>query len=338
MFLAMGGGGDVVLASTLALSYERCGGKSFIGSIAWERYVVDPIPGPIPINSIINAVERGFGYVVVSRDSFALRGGRVVVPQAVNVSRILGKPISVLDLYLGAKGLSEAVKEFADRYGIDVVIGVDVGGDSVAEGYEEDLWSPLADAVVAAALAHIPRACIAVASPGADGELPQRVVEKRLRRIARLGGYIGGYVLSRKDIDVLRHILSATISEASTIPLLVVDTDLDNVSIRHGSRRVELSMLSLAVFILDAVTVVRDSLARYVYDTQSLDEARKILNALNIVTEYDLEEEIFKELLARGSYVELDLVQLRDRLRKKILQHHTKISKELILSDHRDQV
>lgn len=329
LFLAMGGGGDVAMAATLALAYERCGGKAIIGSILWERYVVDPLPGPISVNELFNVVEKGYGYAILDKHTFALRGGRAVAPQAVNVSAILNKEVAAFDVYSGSTGLAKALDVFRARYGVNEIIGVDVGGDAIAEGFEENLWSPLADAIVAAALSRLDNTYIAIASPSADGELQLDYVEQRLRRIARLGGYIGGYILSNKDLEVLRQILKKVTSEASTIPLKVVSTDLDIIVIRKESRSVKLSMMELAVFILDSVIAVRDSIARYVYETGSFDEAKEILNKLTVATEYDLEEEVFKELLEKGSYVEIDLIEIRNRIKRSLLKHHIVVGKNV---------
>ncbi|MEM4682715.1 MAG: DUF1152 domain-containing protein, partial [Ignisphaera sp.] len=153
-------------------------------------------------------------------------------------------------------------------------------------------------------------------------ELPINYIEKRLRRIARLNGYLGGYILSRKDLEVLRNILIEVVSEASTIPLTVLSTDLDKIVIRNGSREVQLSIINLAVFLLDAVTVARDTIARYIYDTDSFNEAKWILNKLGIVTEYDIEEEIFNEIVQGRNYADIDLVEIRNRLRNRLIKLH----------------
>lgn len=325
LFLAMGGGGDVALSSVLALAHERCGGEAVIGSILWERYVVDPVPGPILIDELVNVVERGPGYAIISHETFAVRGGRALAPQAVNIASVLGRNVAVFDISLGSIGLAKALKDFAEKFNVNAIVGIDVGGDSIAEGFEEELWSPLADAIALAALAHLQRTYVAIACPGADGELSLDHIERRIRRIARLGGYIGGYVLSKKDLDMLKEILRKVVSEASAVPLAVLNTDLDSISIRGESRKVKLSLLNLTVYILDAVTAVRDSLARYVYESSSLEEARQMLNRLMIVTEYDLEEEILNELLSRGSYVELNLLNIKNRVKSRLAKQHLAI-------------
>jgi hypothetical protein len=325
LFLGMGGGGDIATAAVLALSYERCGGRSVIGSIVWERYIVDPVPGPIHIEEFHNIVKIGNGYAIVKRDSYAIRGGRKVVPQVVNVANVLGREVFVFDIYGGPRGLARILKDFMNFYGVDAIIGVDVGGDAIAEGFEENLWSPLADAIVTAALAHLDNTYVAIASPGADGELPQEYIEKRIRRIARLGGYIGGYMFTANDIETLKKILKKVISEASTIPIILLDTDQDVIYIRDGSRSVKLSLVNLAVFILHAVIVSRDSIARYIFEAEDFNEARKILNKLSIITEYDIEEEIYRELTEKGSQAKIDLIKIRERLKAKLAKLHINI-------------
>lgn len=72
-------------------------------------------------------------------------GSRVVVPQAVNAPRALNRPVYVVDMYSGVEGYVRALREIASVEGVDCIVGVDVGGDSLASGSEEELWSPLAD-------------------------------------------------------------------------------------------------------------------------------------------------------------------------------------------------
>ncbi len=66
-----GGGGDALGAIHLYRRLERIGARPILGSIVWERRVVDPTPGPIPVESIIGsqkiaehaAIVRGWEYV-----------------------------------------------------------------------------------------------------------------------------------------------------------------------------------------------------------------------------------------------------------------------------------
>ncbi len=324
LFIALGGGGDIALTSVLALSYEKCGGKSFIGGIVWERYVVDIIPGPIKLEEFHNIVEAYDTYIVVNAYSYAIRGNRVIYPQIVNASKILNRNLYVFDIYGGPQKLAKSIEDFIRRHNIDLVIGVDVGGDSLAKGYEENLWSPLADAIGVASLAQISKpSYLALASPGADGELDHKYLYSRLQDIARLGGYIGGYILSIDDINILKEILKYVNTEASSIPLsLFKEKNENEVSIRLGSRRVEIGFHNLMILLLDSQIVARDSIARYIYGTKDLFEAREILNELGIYTELDLEEDIYREFQQGKGIETIDVVKLREEGMKKLMKKH----------------
>jgi len=324
LFIALGGGGDIALTSVLALSYEKCGGKSFIGGIVWERYVVDIIPGPIKLEEFHNIVETSNDYIAVNAHSYAIRGNRIIHPQIVNASKILNRNLYVFDIYGGPQKLAKSMEDFIRRYNIDLVIGVDVGGDSLAKGYEENLWSPLADAIGVASLAQISKpSYLALASPGADGELDHKYLYSRVQDIARLGGYIGGYILSIDDINILKEILKYVNTEASSIPLLLFREKNENeISIRLGSRRVEIGFHNLMILLFDSQIVARDSIARYIYGTKDLFEAREILNELGIYTELDLEEDIYREFLQGKSIETIDVVELRRKGIKRLMKKH----------------
>ncbi len=320
LFLGIGGGGDVVTAAILALSFERCGGEAVIGSIVWERFVHDPMPGPIDFAEIRNVEKLDTGLALVDRDSYAVRGDRIVIPQAARVARALGRKVLVVDVRHGATGMARSLERALDILSLDVVVGVDVGGDVVAKGFEEDLWSPLADAIGLAALARLgdERAILALASPGADGELPQHYVLKRISEIAARGGLLGDYVLSSEDCAYLEKVLSEARSEASSIPLRAARGVWGYTPIRNGTRMVLVSPINAVVFFLKPSSCLVDSVARLVYESTGIEEANRLLNAAGIYTELNLERDI-AELVARGvDLSSVNLLELRERRRHEL--------------------
>ncbi|MCS7111362.1 MAG: DUF1152 domain-containing protein [Ignisphaera sp.] len=322
LFLAIGGGGDIILTTVLALSYERCGGIAFIGGIVWERYVVDPIPGPIPLSDFRNVDTEHHNYIAVNPESYAIRNGNIIIPQIVRVSKVINRRMYVFDIHSGPKTLADALRHFINLEKIDYVVGVDVGGDSIATGFEESLWSPLADAISVAALAHINNAYLALASPGADGELDVEYILARISRLARFNGLIGGYVLGHKDAELLETLVRDSVSEASRAALKAFKGEYGVLDIRSGSRKANISPLSLVVFILDATIVARDSVARFIYDASSIAEARSILNAMNIYTELDLEEDLYEEILNGKRIDEINLYDIRKKGRQRLALRH----------------
>jgi len=318
LFLAIGGGGDVATTAMLALAARRLGLKSFVASFAWERFVVDPVPGPIHLDEIIGAKPLGSYSVLVDGGCYAVRCGRKVVFQAANASKALGEGVAVVDLYRGVRGVVKGIEEVMEHYGCDKLVAVDVGGDSLATGFEEELWSPLADFIGVVASAEV-GGILAVHSPGADGELPQNYVLRRISMVAERGGYIWARGVTREDIEALKHILSYVVSEASSVTLLAYAGSYGYVEIRKGSRRVYISPLNLVTFFLDSRTVAElNPVANAVKEAQSLEEARKELNKRGIFTELDLEEEVYK-LIQRGVEVTADdLLKIKRSFREKL--------------------
>ena len=52
LVLGIGGGGDVVGALAVARLCESLGTPFALGGVAWERFAIDPRPGPRPIEEI----------------------------------------------------------------------------------------------------------------------------------------------------------------------------------------------------------------------------------------------------------------------------------------------
>jgi len=318
LVVAIGGGGDIASAAMIANVLERLNHRSILASIAWERYIYDPVPGPVRLSEIINPLLRGEHYVLVTSNSYAIRGDRVVIPQAVYTSRALNKPVYIVDIYSGVEGYVKALREISDIEGVDYIIGVDVGGDSLASGSEEELWSPLADWVGLAAISKF-SGVLAVHSPGSDGELSQNYVISRIDKIAVKSGLLGVTAMSSLDAEVLEEVLKHVNSEASQISLLAYKGFRGYYSLRRGSRLVEVTLLNTFTFYLKS-TIVLELVepAQKILNTKSLEEAREILNNLGIYTELDLEEDLAKHGIKPEELTGELLVDIREKGKKNL--------------------
>ncbi|MEN2999712.1 MAG: DUF1152 domain-containing protein [Acidilobaceae archaeon] len=313
----VGGGGDALGALAFYLKLKAIGAEPLLASVVWERFVLDPFPGPIPLEQLRNAEVLSRASALVTKDSYVDRFGYQIRPQVVLAAQVLGERAVFLDLSKGDEGLREAFDSLAGL-GAEFVLGVDVGGDAVARGCEDELWSPLADAVSLSALRHssLPSALV-VLSPGADGELPPKAVLERLSRIARRGGLIGTYGLSRREHRALRPYLEAFVSEASKIPFEAFSGAWGEKRIRGGTRSVELTPLSTTAFAVDTVIAYEENeLAKMVRGTRKISEARERLNRRCVYTELDLEEDLFH---AKQSESPISLQQLRSEGRRRLL-------------------
>lgn len=318
LFFAVGGGGDIASATMLALAIRRLGIKAYVASVAWERFVIDPIPGPIRFEEIVGSKQLGEYSMLVDSGVWAVRGGRKVVFQAVNTSKALGEPVPIVDLYGGVLGVEKGLQEILDYYGCDTIVSVDVGGDILATGFEEELWSPLADFIGLAVTAKL-SGIVAIHSPGADGELPQEYILKRIAMVAEKGGYLWARGVTREDIGVLKHLLNYVESEASKVTLYAYSGLYGAIELRKGSRKTFISPLNLLTFFLNAKIVAElNPVVSALNNAKSLEQARMALNRLGIFTELNLEEEIYK-LLQNGVEITGEvLIDIKHRFKKKV--------------------
>ncbi len=298
---ALGGGGDIVSAAGQAVWLEGRGVRVALAAIAWERFVVDPCPGPLRLEDF-DSVEVEEGVVVAHGSCSAVRlcgcKGGVFVPQVCRVSRLLSRPVFIVDVWGGSSGISRSLERVASLTGAEAVLGVDVGGDVLGEGFEATLWSPLADSLGLAGMvdAGLP-GVVAVQSPGADGELPIGYILERLSDLATVGGLKAARLLSRLEAGVIEGLVAGgAVTEASLLQILALRGTRGVVMLRGGARRAWLSPLQALIFYLDAAALARLSpLYRLASGTRSLEEAVARMNEAGVYTEYNLEEDMLRE-------------------------------------------
>ncbi len=306
LVFGIGGGGDVVSATMIAFGLRRVGVETYIGSIAWERFVVDPEPGPIPFNCFREARFIGDYIVVVDRDSYVVRSS-VFTPQVSRVSKVVGREVYVVDLWRGVNGLWRGLSELTDLLGVEAYMAVDVGGDVLATGLEDDLWSPLADSMCLAAFSKLDHSILVVHGIGCDGELDPDYLLSRIAYIARSGGYLTARGLTRYEAVLLEKLLEEAVSEASRIPLIAYRGYYGELLLRSGSRKTLVTPLQTIMFYLDTRVVYKLSpLAKLVDNTHSLEEANNKLNNKGVYTEYDLEKDLVDY---RGREVDAETLQ-----------------------------
>ncbi len=291
-----GGGGDVLGAYILYSKLKRLGSEVALGSVVWERFVVDPVPGPIPLEATEGAVKRWRSLALVDGSLTVVREGRRIKPQLARLLEATGLEGYYIDLSKGGEGVREALETLLHEVGFDYVVGLDTGGDMLARGCEDGLRSPLADALSLHALSSFSdRTLVAVLGPGADGELDWMKVLEYVSNVAREGGLVGVYGLNRYEYLVAESVSTVVVSEASRIPLRGFTGEWGEARIRGGARRVFISPVSSTVYILDPSIVAGwTPLPKIVAGSRSVDEARRRLNDHCIVTELDLEEELYE--------------------------------------------
>lgn len=302
LVIGVGGGGDVVGALACARFLEFLGLPFVLGGLSWERAEYDPVPGPRRLCETRN-VRALHSFAWMANAESQTDTGAVFAES--RMAAALEQEVLLIDINGGAAGVIESLESAMTRLDADLLVGIDVGGDSLAEGSEPGLRSPLADSVMLAAWAALQargvRTLWGVFGYGSDGELTVDEIERALSRLAAAGGLLGSWSLTPKIASELEEIVKTVPTEASAIPLECFHGATGIRTIRGGNRRLKLTPLSALTFFMSPV-VLYETLARparAVARSRSLDEANDALHAIHIATELDFERGLASARMAR---------------------------------------
>jgi hypothetical protein len=294
LVIGVGGGGDVVGALAAARFLEFCGLEFVLGGLSWERSVYDPIPGPRKLSEVRN-VRVLHDYAWMANGESQTNTG---VPFAESkMAAVQGKEVLLIDINGGVRGVVDGLEVAMRELSTNLLVGLDVGGDSLAEGDEPGLRSPLADSIMLAAYAELEsrghRTLWSVFGYGSDGELTVDEIEAALNKLAGAGGLLGAWSLTPKIAAELEEVIKTVPTEASAIPAQCFRGAWGQSKIRGGQRSVKLTPLTALIFFMSA-TKLYETLsrpARAVRASASLEDANEALHAIGISTELDFERE-----------------------------------------------
>ena len=291
--LGIGGGGDVVGALSAARLCQAFGAEFRLGGVAWERFPIDPYPGPRSLAQIVGGTRLGSAAVLADASTTTPEG----VPFAESrMAAFICSDTVLIDVTVGPAAIADGIAAAAEALGCDLCLMVDVGGDVLAHGSEPGLASPLCDAVMLAAgalLAERLPTVAAVYGAGCDGELTPDEVSERLAELARAGALLGSWGLTPAVAEQIEAAGRTVPTEASLMAVRCARGETGSAEIRGGRRTVQLSPLGALTFFFDPMLAVREAapLARAVAGAASLDEAQEILAAEGVRTELDIERE-----------------------------------------------
>lgn len=285
LVIGIGGGGDIASTLPTATFLERMGAEVIFGSVIWDRYVIDPKPGPRALEEL-QEIER-----ITERTAWILPGCHadgihLTVGKAAEVlGRILG-----LDITAGVSGVVKSLRETLEILEIDAVIGIDAGGDAIATGYESGLCSPLCDSIMVSSLAQLPSSALGVFGFGSDGELRKEELLRNMSLISAHGGYLGAIGMDEEIASRMERLINRISTEASAVPLKSFHGKLGWSTIRKG-RHVEFSLLTTVTFFFDPRVIVEhvNEIARALGDTSSIEEANERVHSFGVFTELDYE-------------------------------------------------
>jgi hypothetical protein len=291
LVLGIGGGGDVVGSLAVARFCESLGTDFVLGGVAWERFAIDPHPGPRGLDEVRGGRRIGPTALIADEATTTPEGTRFAES---GMAEHLGAPTVLIDVTGGPRGADDGIATAAAELSCDLALYVDVGGDVLAHGHEQGLASPLCDAVMLAAAAEVADRVVpvgAVFGAGCDGELTAGEVLDRVAELAADGAWTGTWGLTPQVADELEAAARIVPTEASLQAVRCARGETGTAEIRDGRRWVELGPLGALTFFFDVPAAVRDAapLARAVAGATDLEAARDALAELGIRTELDYE-------------------------------------------------
>jgi len=300
LLLGIGGGGDIVGTIPTARLFDLFGIECFFGGLPWERSVIDPVPGPRKFDEIRNARKLNERIWIANGSTITNGGIRFAESR---FSEIYNTEVFLVDLNFGVNGIVEGLSDAVSKLGIDLVVGVDVGGDSICFGHEAGLASPLADSMMVSALSRLSRkikTILGLFGYGSDGELTFTELENSISTIAKHDGYFGAWGITHKIREEMKQVISKIPTEASKIPVDCASGDINFSKIRSGTINVLPSFSSNLTFYLSPEVICKyvSKPARSVINSDSLDEANDLLHKIGLSTEIDLEMKKY-ELLSK---------------------------------------
>lgn len=289
LVFGIGGSGDVVSAIPTARLLSDHGVETILGGIAWEIAPNDPIPGPRSFEEI-DHLER------VSR-TVGLAGPETRTEEGVEfaetgVARATGERVALLDVSRGRRAFVDGLVAGCEELDVDLVVGVDAGGDVLAAGDEPGLRSPIADGLGIVALSSIPQTgLLGVLGYGSDGELRLEELEAAFARIAGDDGLLGAWGITPDARNVLETVLEEVSTEASRLPVEASKGGFGRRRIRDGTVEVRLTPPSVVTFYFDPVVVAAaSSIASIVRGADDLGAIRRAFADAGIQTEFESEE------------------------------------------------
>ena len=298
LVIGVGGGGDVVGALAAARFLEFCGLEFVLGGLSWERYVFDPVPGPRRLADVENVrVLHEYAWMVNAQS----RTKTGIYFAESKMSAVQRTEVLLIDINGGVNGALNGLQAAMKELNTDLLLGLDVGGDSLAQGHEPGLRSPLADSIMLAAFTELQargqRTLWGVFGYGSDGELSVDEIEIALSKVAAAGGLLGAWSLTGKTAAELEEVIRTVPTEASAVPVQCFRGATGESKIRSGQRTVRLTPLTALTFFISP-GVLYDTLslpAQAVRACPSLETANDALHAIGIGTELDLERERYRK-------------------------------------------
>ncbi|MGI5397976.1 DUF1152 domain-containing protein [Streptomyces sp. CA-135486] len=282
LIVAAGGGGDAVAAAMLDAAVYGGEGPAVILTYAWDRLLIDPVPGPRGPANFTGLRPLTRSVQAVPADA------RPVAPAGSTLPRLaaeLPHTFALIDPHHGAEGITRQLEELIQHLEPESIDLLDVGGDILARGNEPTLRSPLADALTLAACCQVNAPVrLLVAGPGLDGELPADALRDRMGPLV--------LTFAADHVEAIGSVLEWHPSEATAMLAATARGVRGQCEVRDAGLPVPLTDEGPTVHEADLDDALnRNELARALLATETLDEAEQHSREICGYSEIDYERD-----------------------------------------------
>jgi hypothetical protein len=285
-----------VIAATILATAGDHEQPAIVATMAWDRLIVDPLPGPRRAGDFTGLVAHGPDCLEVTSDSRAIPPAGSLLPM---LASALPARIFLLDPTQGAIGIGRQLSAIAATVDASYLMLVDVGGDLVADGTEPNLRSPFADALILAGClnSELPTTAT-ICGPGLDGELDEGHVIARCRLLD--GGEPAS--LSSAQMASYRPLFRWHPSEATGMLVASAMGRRGIVEMRDAGSLVPMTASSPTVLTIPSYSIDRaNPYSPLLTPTRSLDQAEGIMYRARLEpTEIEYEREKAERATARN--------------------------------------
>ncbi|WP_340377392.1 DUF1152 domain-containing protein [Streptomyces sp. SS7] len=267
LIVAAGGGGDAVAAAMLHAALYGDEDQAVILTYAWDRLLIDPVPGPRGPDDFIGLEPLTPTVWRVPAEA------RPIAPAGSTLPRLaaeLPHAFALIDPRQGAEGVTRQLEDLVTHLEPTSIDLLDVGGDVLARGDEPTLKSPLADSLTLAACGQVNAPIrLLIAGPGLDGELSH----EDLRTL--LGPTV--HTFTTTDTGPISTVLDWHPSEATGMLAAAARGVRGTCEVRDAGLPIPLTDESPTVHEVDLDEALsRNELARAIMSTRSLEQVEAL--------------------------------------------------------------
>jgi hypothetical protein len=278
LVIAAGGGGDAITGSALACPLGLPA-PPVVMTYSWDRLMIDPLPGPRTAADFTGLRELAPHVLEVTPATTPISQAGSSLPR---LAADLPTRLLLLDPSDGAIGMATQITAAADYFHADNLALIDVGGDSLTDGTDPGLRSPLADQLALAACVRTGLPCqLLITAAGIDGEIPPATIRTRLHQL----GARQLPTLTGTDLAAVRRVFDWHPSEASGLLAAAAAGRRGKAEVRDAGDHIELTAQTPELFAVNSDRALAITPAAHLTNTKSLAEAEAAIKGATGVSE-----------------------------------------------------